>query len=41
MMSLHCENVVKTYGGKDVLHDVTLDLKPGKIYGLIGRNGAG
>ena len=40
-MSLHCENIVKTYGGKDVLHDVTLDLKPGKIYGLIGRNGAG
>lgn len=40
-MSLHCENIVKTYGGRDVLHDVTLDLKPGKIYGLIGRNGAG
>ena len=40
-MSLHCENIVKTYSGKDVLHDVTLDLKPGKIYGLIGRNGAG
>lgn len=40
-MSLHCENIVKTYGGKDVLHDVTLNLKPGKIYGLIGRNGAG
>ncbi len=40
-MSLHCENIVKTYGGKDVLHDVTLDLQPGKIYGLIGRNGAG
>lgn len=40
-MSLHCENIVKTYGGKDVLHGVTLDLQPGKIYGLIGRNGAG
>lgn len=40
-MSLHCENIVKTYGGKDVLHEVTLDLQPGKIYGLIGRNGAG
>lgn len=40
-MSLHCENIVKTYGGKDVLHDVMLDLQPGKIYGLIGRNGAG
>ena len=40
-MSLHCENIVKTYGGKDVLQEVTLDLQPGKIYGLIGRNGAG
>jgi len=40
-MSLHCENIVKTYSGKDVLQNVTLDLKPGKIYGLIGRNGAG
>lgn len=40
-MSLYCENIVKTYGGKDVLHGVTLDLQPGKIYGLIGRNGAG
>lgn len=40
-MSLHCENIVKAYSGKDVLHDVTLDLQPGKIYGLIGRNGAG
>jgi len=40
-MSLHCENIVKTYSGKDVLQNVTLDLQPGKIYGLIGRNGAG
>jgi len=40
-MSLHSEKIVKTYSGKDVLHEVTLDLKPGKIYGLIGRNGAG
>ncbi|MBD5161857.1 MAG: ABC transporter ATP-binding protein [Oscillibacter sp.] len=40
-MSLHCENIIKTYSGKDVLQDVTLDLQPGKIYGLIGRNGAG
>lgn len=40
-MSLHCENIVKTYSGKAVLQNVTLDLQPGKIYGLIGRNGAG
>ena len=40
-MSLICKDIVKTYSGKDVLQDVSLDLKPGKIYGLIGRNGAG
>ena len=40
-MSLICENIVKTYGGKDVLQDVSLELKENKIYGLIGRNGAG
>ncbi len=40
-MSLHCENIVKTYSGKDVLDKVTLDIQTGKIYGLIGRNGAG
>ena len=40
-MSLICENIVKTYGGKDVLQDVSLELRENKIYGLIGRNGAG
>ena len=40
-MSLICENIVKTYSGKEVLQDVSLELQPGKIYGLIGRNGAG
>jgi len=40
-MSLICENIVKTYGGRDVLRQVSLELQPGKIYGLIGRNGAG
>ncbi len=40
-MSLICENIVKTYSGKEVLQQVSLELQPGKIYGLIGRNGAG
>ena len=38
---LICNNLIKTYGKKDVLQDVTLELERGKIYGLIGRNGAG
>ena len=25
-MSLHCENIVKAYGGKEVLQDVTLEI---------------
>jgi len=40
-MSLVCKDIVKTYGGKDVLQNVGLELREGKIYGLIGRNGAG
>lgn len=40
-MSLTCKNIVKTYSGKDVLRDVSLEFQKGVIYGLIGRNGAG
>ena len=32
---------VKKYGKKEVLHGIDLEIEPGKIYGLIGRNGAG
>lgn len=34
-------NLSKTYGNKLVLENVNLEIKEGKIYGLIGRNGAG
>ena len=37
---LICSGITKKYGKKEVLHKVDLELKPGKIYGLIGRNGA-
>lgn len=38
---LVAENLVKSYGKKEVLHGINLELEKGKIYGLIGRNGAG
>lgn len=41
MSKLTAKNLVKSYGGKEVLHSVDLELESGKIYGLIGRNGAG
>lgn len=41
MSKLIGKGIVKTYGGKEVLHGVDLELESGKIYGLIGRNGAG
>lgn len=40
-MSLELKAVKKRYGKKTVLDGVNLTLEPGKIYGLIGRNGAG
>lgn len=39
-MELKIEHVTKSYGSKQVLNQVTLDLKPG-ILGLLGPNGAG
>ena len=41
MSFLRCENLSKSYGQKVVLNELNLELESGKIYGLIGRNGAG
>ena len=38
---LSAQHITKSYGKKQVLHDVSIDIEPGVIYGLIGRNGAG
>ena len=38
---LKAQGLCKSYGNKQVLHNLDLELLPGKIYGLIGRNGAG
>lgn len=41
MSVLKCENLCKSYGKHTVLENLNLTLESGKIYGLIGRNGAG
>lgn len=38
---LKAEKICKSYGKNNVLHDLDLTILPGKIYGLIGRNGVG
>ena len=41
MEALCCEHVSRAFRGRRVVDDVSLALKPGDIYGLVGRNGAG
>jgi len=40
-MILKAQNLLKSYSGKAVVKDVSLDLKQGEIVGLLGPNGAG
>lgn len=40
-MKIECRDVRKNYKKKEVLKGIDLVLEKGKIYGLIGRNGAG
>ena len=40
-MKLEIKNLTKTYGEKEVLKNINFTFEEGKIYGLIGRNGAG
>jgi len=38
---LYVENVIKTYGDRTVLDDISFGICRGDIVGLIGENGAG
>ena len=40
-MILKANNLIKSYRGKSVVNDVSLNLKQGEIVGLLGPNGAG
>ncbi len=35
------EHVSKSIGGKKILEDISMEIKPGMIHGIIGENGAG
>ncbi|WP_282852374.1 ABC transporter ATP-binding protein [Gulosibacter sediminis] len=39
--SLHANNLVLRYGGTEVVHEVSLDLTPGRVTALVGPNGSG
>ena len=38
---LEVSNIFAGYGGADVIEDISLDVRTGETYGLIGLNGAG
>lgn len=40
-MELKIEHLCKSYGDKKVLKDINLNIKGGKIIGLLGKNGTG
>lgn len=39
--ALHIVNLIAGYGRKQVLHEISIDVRSGETYGLIGLNGAG
>lgn len=41
MEKIRLESVSKKFGKTEVLHDISLELDEGKIYGFIGYNGSG
>lgn len=40
-MKLEVKNICKSFGEKEVLHDISFEVKSGHALGLLGRNGAG
>ena len=40
-MTLKLEHVTKRFGEKIAVNDLTMQIQPGEVLGLIGQNGAG
>ena len=40
-LTIHTNNLVKTYGSRTVVNNVSVEVKQGEIVGLLGPNGAG
>ena len=40
-MTLYTRNLIKTYGKRTVVNDVSFNVRQGEIVGLLGPNGAG
>ena len=41
MAILECKNLTKRFGATAALQDVSLEITPGRIIGLLGPNGSG
>jgi len=41
VLTIHTKNLVKKYGSRTVVNDVSFDVSQGEIVGLLGPNGAG
>lgn len=39
--AVQTKNLCKAFAGKEVIHDCTMSVKRGTIYGFLGKNGAG